>query len=101
MGRLTGCAPLWCNYFIGDAHIYESHGDQLTRTLFAAPQLQLSDRMPDFAETGRYEREWRENVEPSNFALVGHETPCVNPPLFERLYPTMRLLRRLRNLHCA
>jgi thymidylate synthase len=82
VGRLTGYTPRWFNYFIGDVHIYESHvgmlREQLTRTPFAAPQLQLSDRIPDFAKTGRYEPEWLEKVEPSDFALVGYDH---HPPL--------------------
>lgn len=63
---------LWCR-----KHIYENHvemlREQLTRTPFASPRLQLSDRIPDYATTGRYEPEWLEKVEPSDFALVGYE----------------------------
>jgi thymidylate synthase len=33
----------------------------------------LSDRIPDYAKTGRYEPEWLEKVEPSDFSLVGYE----------------------------
>ncbi|OEZ91556.1 thymidylate synthase [Duganella phyllosphaerae] len=77
VGRLTGYAPRWFSYFIGDAHIYENHLDmvqeQLTRTPFAAPQLRISDRVPDFAKTGKYEPEWLEKVEPSDFSLEGYE----------------------------
>ena len=36
--------------------------EQLSRTPFEAPRL-LSDRIPDFAATGRYEPEWLERVE--------------------------------------
>jgi thymidylate synthase len=77
VGRLTGYTPRWFSYFIGDAHIYENHMDmvkeQLTRTPFAAPQLRISDRVPDFAKTGKYEPEWLEKVEPSDFSLKGYE----------------------------
>ncbi|MDR7049165.1 thymidylate synthase [Duganella sp. 3397] len=77
VGRLTGYTPRWFSYFIGDAHIYENHLDmvqeQLTRTPFAAPQLRISDRVPDFAKTGKYEPEWLEKVEPSDFSLEGYE----------------------------
>ncbi|MET0322078.1 MAG: thymidylate synthase [Duganella sp.] len=77
VGRLTGYTPRWFSYFIGDAHIYENHMDmvreQLTRTPFAAPQLRISDRVPDFAKTGKYEPEWLEKVEPSDFTLEGYE----------------------------
>lgn len=85
VGRLTGYTPRWFSYFIGDAHIYENHMDmvkeQLTRTPFAAPQLRISDRVPDFAKTGKYEPEWLEKVEPSDFSLEGyqHHAPITAP----------------------
>ncbi len=76
VGRLTGYAPRWFTYFIGDAHIYENQLDmlneQLKREPFASPQLILSDRVPDYATTGRYEPEWLEKIEPSDFALEGY-----------------------------
>ena len=76
VGRLTGYAPRWFTYFIGDAHVYENQLDmlneQLTREPFASPQLILSDRVPDYATTGRYEPEWLEKIEPSDFALEGY-----------------------------
>ncbi len=77
VGRLTGYTPRWFTYFIGDAHIYENHVDmlqeQLRREPFPAPKLVLSDRVPDFAVTGKYEPEWLEKVEPSDFWLEGYE----------------------------
>ncbi|MBV8665087.1 MAG: thymidylate synthase [Burkholderiaceae bacterium] len=77
VGRLTGYKPRWFTYFIGDAHIYENHLDmlneQLKREPLPAPQLVLSDRIPDFAQTGKYEPEWLERVEPSDFSLQGYE----------------------------
>lgn len=77
VGRLTGYTPRWFTYFIGDAHIYESHVDmlqeQLRREPFPAPKLVLSDRIPDYAVTGKYEPEWLEKVEPSDFWLEGYE----------------------------
>jgi thymidylate synthase len=85
VGRLTGYTPRWFSYFIGDAHIYENHMDmvkeQLTRTPFAAPRLRISDRVPDFAKTGKYEPEWLEKVEPSDFSLEGyqHHAPITAP----------------------
>ena len=85
VGRLTGYTPRWFSYFIGDAHIYENHMDmvqeQLTRTPFAAPQLRISDRVPDFAQTGKYEPEWLEKIEPSDFSLEGyqHHAPITAP----------------------
>jgi thymidylate synthase len=85
VGRLTGYAPRWFNYFIGDAHIYENHvemlREQLRRTPFPPPRLVLSDRIPDRAVTGRYEPEWLEQVEPSDFTLEGyrHHDPLTAP----------------------
>lgn len=77
VGRLTGYKPRWFTYFIGDAHIYEDHVDmlkeQLQRIPFKAPQLVLSDRIPDFATTGKFEPEWLEKVMPSDFTLQGYE----------------------------
>ena len=73
VGRLTGYTPRWFSYFIGDAHIYENQlemlNEQLKREPFASPQLILSDRVPDYAKTGRYEPEWLEKIEPTDFAL--------------------------------
>ena len=73
VGRLTGYTPRWFTYFIGDAHIYENHVDmlqeQLKREPYSAPKLVLSDRIPDYSVTGKYEPEWLEKVEPSDFSL--------------------------------
>ena len=50
IGRLTGYAPRWFTYFIGDAHVYENHLDmlneQLTREPFPMPKLKISYRVP-------------------------------------------------------
>ena len=77
VGRLTGYTPRWFTYFIGDAHIYENHVDmlqeQLRREPFPAPKLVLADRIPDYAVTGKYEPEWLEKVEPTDFWLEGYE----------------------------
>lgn len=82
VGRLTGYAPRWFTYFIGDAHIYENHVDmlqeQLRRKPLPSPKLVLSDRIPDYAKTGKYEPEWLEKVEPGDFRLEGYEH---HPPL--------------------
>ncbi len=76
VGRLTGYTPRWFTYFIGDAHIYESHlpmlREQLTRAPLPSPQLQISERVPDFRMTGKYEPEWLEKIEPSDFSLIGY-----------------------------
>lgn len=85
VGRLTGYTPRWFTYFIGDAHIYENHLDmlqeQLTREPYRAPKLVLSDRIPDYAQSGKYQPEWLEQVEPGDFALEGyqHHAPLTAP----------------------
>jgi thymidylate synthase len=85
VGRLTGYAPRWFNYFIGDAHIYENHvpmlEEQLRREPLPAPRLVLSERIPDRAVTGRYEPQWLEQVEPADFVLEGyrHHEPITAP----------------------
>lgn len=77
VGRLTGYTPRWFTYFIGDAHIYENHvnmlQEQLRREPLPLPKLVLSDRIPEFAVTGKYEPEWLEKIEPSDFWLEGYE----------------------------
>lgn len=85
VGRLTGYTPKWFTYFIGDAHIYDSHvemlEEQLKREPFEAPRLVISNRVPDFAKTGVYEPEWLEKVAPSDFELQGyrHHPPITAP----------------------
>lgn len=73
VGRLTGYVPRWFTYFIADAHIYENHQEmlyeQLKRDPLPSPKLKISPRIPDFAETGNYEPEWLEKVDPSDFQL--------------------------------
>lgn len=58
-------------------HIYENHlgmlEEQLKREPFAAPRLVLSDRIPDYELTGKYEPEWLEKVEPGDFSLENYE----------------------------
>ncbi|MYM26005.1 thymidylate synthase [Duganella sp. FT135W] len=77
VGRLTGYTPRWFTYFIGDAHIYENHmemvQEQLKREPFPLPELIISDRVPSFAQTGKYEPEWLEKIEPTDFALEGYQ----------------------------
>ncbi len=85
VGRLTGYTPRWFTYFIADAHIYENHlpmiEEQLKREPYPAPRLLLSDRVPDYAVTGKYEPEWLERVEPTDFSLEGylHHPPLTAP----------------------
>ncbi len=85
VGRLTGYKPRWFTYFIGDAHIYENHLDmlneQLQREPLPAPKLLISERIPDYAITRKYEPEWLEKVEPGDFSLEGyvHHPPLTAP----------------------
>lgn len=85
VGRLTGYKPRWFTYFIADAHIYENHVDmlqqQLQREPYPLPELMLSERIPDYAVTGRYEPDWLEKIEPSDFRLEGyrHHPPLTAP----------------------
>jgi len=46
---------------------------QLTRDPLPLPTLRLSERIPAFADTGRYEPEWLERVEPGDFVLEGYQ----------------------------
>ncbi|HQS57742.1 MAG: thymidylate synthase [Gallionellales bacterium 35-53-114] len=85
VGRLTGYTPRWFTYFIGDAHIYENHQEmlqeQLKREPYPSPRLVISDRVPNYATTGKYESEWLEKIEPSDFTLEGyqHHAPLTAP----------------------
>ena len=85
VGRLTGYAPRFLSYFIADAHIYENQLDmlheQLRREPYPAPRLAISPRVPDFRETGRYEPEWIDRVEPDDFSLENyrHHPPLTAP----------------------
>ncbi|MGA0585350.1 MAG: thymidylate synthase, partial [Castellaniella sp.] len=85
VARLTGYEPRWFTYFIGDAHIYETHVDmlreQLKRDPLPPPRLRLSDRIPVYADTGRYEPEWLERLEPGDFTLEDyrHHAPLTAP----------------------
>ncbi|MGY6274246.1 thymidylate synthase [Methylomonas sp. MgM2] len=85
VGRLTGYKPRWFSYFIADAHIYENHiemlQEQLRREPFPAPKLILSERIPDYVVTGRYEPDWIEKIEPSDFRLENyrHHAPLSAP----------------------
>lgn len=86
VGRLTGYTPRWLTYFIGDAHIYENHIDmlkeQLTRNPYPSPKLKISDRVPEFRKTGKYEPEWLEKIEPSDFILESYEHhPHISAPM--------------------
>ena len=85
VARLTGYTPKWFTYFIGDAHIYENHlsmlEEQLQRAPYPAPNLVISDRVPEFTKTGKYEPEWLEKIEPGDFSLDSyqHHAPLTAP----------------------
>lgn len=85
VARLTGYRPRWLSVFIGDAHIYENHVEmlrtQLERDPYPLPRLTISERVPEFARTGRYEPEWLERLEPGDFSLVDykHHEPLTAP----------------------
>lgn len=85
IGHLSGYTPRWFTYFIGDAHIYENHlemlHEQLKRDPLPLPKLILSDRINCFANTKKYEPEWLEKIEPTDFSLVGysHHSPLTAP----------------------
>lgn len=77
VGRLTGYTPKWLSVSMADAHIYEPQLDmvaeQLRRIPMKAPRLTLSERIPAFAATGKYEPAWLDAVHPSDFSLEGYE----------------------------
>jgi thymidylate synthase len=83
--RLTGYEARWFSYFIGDAHIYENHlpmlEEQLRREPHPLPRLTISERIPRMADTGVFEPEWLERIEPEDFALVNyqHHAPLTAP----------------------
>jgi thymidylate synthase len=86
IARLTGYVPRWLSYFVGDAHIYENHvamlREQLQREPYPLPRLAISPRVPAYAETGRYEPEWLERVEPSDFTLEDYRHhPTLTAPM--------------------
>ena len=58
------------------AHLRESLADaaRTAPSTLRGPRLVLSDRIPDFAATGR-EPEWLERVEPGDFTLEGYAAP--------------------------
>jgi len=84
--RLSGYTAARLTWFGSDVHIYENQlelvSEQLTRAPFPAPKLVLSDRVPDFARTGRYEPEWLDTIEPSDFQLQDYQHhPALTAPM--------------------
>lgn len=72
-------------FFWFSKHIYENQLDmlqqQLTREPYESPRLEIAARVPEYAKTGVYAPEWLEQVEPSDFSLVGyrHHEPLTAP----------------------
>ncbi|MGQ0619668.1 MAG: thymidylate synthase [Panacagrimonas sp.] len=86
VARLTGYQAKWFTYFVGDAHIYENHvemlEEQLRREPLTAPQLLISDRIPAYAVTGKYEPDWLERIEPDDFTLKDYRHhPAITAPM--------------------
>ncbi len=85
MARLTGYEPRYLAYFVASAHIYETHvamlQEQLTREPYELPTLEISSRVPAFAQSGVYAPQWLAQVEPEDFQLVGyrHHAPITAP----------------------
>jgi thymidylate synthase len=48
---------------------------------YPPPRLAIADRIPAYSETGRYEPEWLERVEPGDFSLENyrHHPPLTAP----------------------
>lgn len=73
--RLTGYQAGVFTHFLSDAHIYVNHVDQvreqIQRRPHALPQLLINDRVPEFHRDG-FHPEWIDQVEPSDFSLVGY-----------------------------
>ena len=77
IGRMTGYAPARLAYFIGDAHVYQTHitmlTEQMKREPLPLPTLKISDRIPAFAETGEVDLNILEIVEPDDFTLENYQ----------------------------
>lgn len=77
VARLTGYTPGKLTMFLADCHIYQDHipamKELIEREELPLPKLKISDRIPEFAVTGKYEPEWLDQVLPSDFELIGYE----------------------------
>lgn len=80
--HLTGYTPKWYTHMIGDCHIYRNHMEQariqVEREPYIPPTLVISDRIPKYADTGKYEPDWLDFVHPDDFELIGY---LHHPPL--------------------
>lgn len=85
MSHLTGYTPRLLTVMLGDSHIYENQLDmvneQFNREPYASPRLRISERVPAFAETGVYQPEWLDLIEPSDFIIEDyqHHAPLSAP----------------------
>ncbi len=77
VARLTGLTPRFLSVFLGDAHIYANAVDmlqeQLKREPLPLPRLVISETIPEYAKTGKYEPEWIANAQVSDFSLDGYQ----------------------------
>ena len=77
MSHLSGYTPRLLTIMLGDSHIYENQLDmvneQFNREPYASPRLRISERVPAFAETGVYQPEWLDLIEPSDFILEDYK----------------------------
>lgn len=73
----TGYTPRHFNYFIGDAHIYQNHLEQvetmLGREPFPLPKLEYQHRKP-VTNTPEKVLEWLCELHPDDFELVGYQS---------------------------
>lgn len=75
IAKLTGYTPRWFTHFLADAHIYVNHFDavneQLSRSPFILPKLQLSDR------------DWTvDTIEPTDIQLINYQHhPAIKAPM--------------------
>ncbi|MNG18010.1 Thymidylate synthase 2 [compost metagenome] len=77
MSHLSGYTPRLLTVMLGDSHIYENQLDMVNerfnREPYASPRLRISERVPAFAETGVYQPEWLDLIEPSDFILEDYK----------------------------
>jgi len=83
--RLTGYRPRVLSLFMGDAHIYENHLDQVLeqtrREPRRLPQLKISDRIP-VGTTEHFDPTWIDRIEPDDFSLDGYDPhPAIKAPM--------------------
>ena len=85
VAHLTGYTPRYFTHFLGDAHIYVNHIDQvneqLTRTPGTLPTLVINERIPRGSPTS-FDPSWIDRVEPSDFTLRDyHPQAAITAPM--------------------